>query len=73
MARIFGNFISVTYEWKVYVRVGHFENSERRKQTDDRTEEKEKKGGEERREKDLKARVKHYCKEGGLSAATSVV
>ena len=26
-----------------------------------------------RREKNLKARTKHYCKEGGLSAATSVV
>ena len=29
MAKIFGNFISVTYEWKVYIRVGHFVNSKR--------------------------------------------
>ena len=49
-----GNFISVTYGWKVlkvYIRVGHFKNSERRKQTDDRTENKEKKGSEETNEK----------------------
>ena len=35
------------YGWKVYIRVGYFENSERRKQTDNKTEKKEKKGGEE--------------------------
>ena len=49
MAKIFGNVVSVTYEWKVYIRVGHFVNRERKrqKQTDDRTEKKEKKKGEE--------------------------
>ena len=25
-AKIFGNVVSVTYEWEVYIRVGHFEN-----------------------------------------------
>ena len=43
MDKIFGNVVSVTYEWKVYIRVGHFVNSERerQKQTGDRTEKKE--------------------------------
>ena len=41
----------------------------------DRTEKKEKKKvkRQARREKNSKARAKHYFKEGGLSAATSVV
>ena len=48
MAKIFGNVVSVTFEWEVCIRVGHFKKTqrERRKQTDDRTEKKEKKGKE---------------------------
>ena len=74
MAKIFGNFISVTYEWEVYIRVVILK-TQRRKQTDSRTEKKEKKGSEETSEKgeELEGKAKHYCKEGGLSAATSVV
>ena len=43
---ILENFFSVTYKWEVYIRVGHFENTETTE-----TEKEEKKGGEETSEK----------------------
>ena len=53
--------------------MGHFENLERRKQTE--TKEKKSREVEEASEKceELEARAKHYYKEGGLSATTRVV
>ena len=49
--------------------------TETRKQTDDKTKKKEKNRGEETSEKgeELEGKGKHYRKEVGLSAATSVV
>ena len=49
MAKIFENVVSVTYEWEVYIRVGHFENSERdeSKQATEQRRKKRRKKGEE--------------------------
>ena len=50
MAKIFGNVVSVTIEWEVYIRVGHFENSEKEtkaKQTTEQRRKKRRKKGEE--------------------------
>ena len=51
MAKIFGNVVSVTYEWEVYIRVGYFVNSERErdesKQAAEQRRKKRRKKGEE--------------------------
>ena len=50
MAKIFGNVVSVTFEWEAYicgwVILKTQRERKRRKETDDRTEKKEKKGEE---------------------------